>query len=233
MSGRRPLRLALAVALLVLGPLAHGESLPLPAPLEALLAALREACPGCVGPGFLPCGGTEIQYGNGFAPNALQGEPPRAYLLARAPTRKEVVAAVLGAKTDAVAGTLAAAFADLRLVVLEAGWQTVRVLAASAAPRIEVDPAQHACFLERPRDLGCCLGDGPADRGCLPKADSPSATLRFEDPAAGETLELRYPMAYEIRLHRRRGGRETLYWCQGWERAPLRGTAPSGPPRGQ
>ena len=89
--------------------------------------------------------------------------------------------------------------------------------------RRELERDRWRVLLERPRDLGCCLGDGPADRGCLPKADPPSATLSFEDAASGETLKLRYPMSRELQLRRRTAGGETLYWCHGWEHAPLRG----------
>jgi hypothetical protein len=64
----------------------------------------------------------------------------------------------------------------------------------STAPRIEVDPAQHACFRDPRRDANCCR-DGPSERGCRPKADPPSATLEFADAASGETLELRDPLA--------------------------------------
>ncbi len=155
----------------------------------------------------------------------MQGAPPRAYLLARAPTRSEVLDVAVHTPADAVVAALAKAVADLRLVVFDAAWRAPRVLAQSAAPHIEIDPAQQACFLARPNDLGCCLGDGPQASGCLPKADPPSATLRFDDPSPARhwRFATRYPASSSSAGGRARG--ETLYWCQGWERASLRGSA--------
>jgi hypothetical protein len=225
---RRSLRGLLALlALGALDPSAvRGEQLVLPVPLESVLAPLREACPGCIEAGFLPCGTPDVQYGRRFAATALQGDPPRAYLLARAPERKAVFAAATGTPIEAAPDAMARAFADLRLVVLDDAWRRVRVLPPSGEPRVELDTRQHACFRERPNDLGCCLGDGPQDRGCLPKADPPSVHLRFDDADTGETLALRYPMSREIQLRRRTPGRELLYWCHSFAHAPLRGSEP-------
>jgi len=225
------MRVVLLLAALTMSPPAHAESLPLPVPAESVLAPVAAACPGCVAPGFLPCGSPDVQYGGGFAPHAMQGAPPRAYLLARAPIQKEWLALVTGTSDDEVADALAARLAETRVVVLDDAWKNVRVLAPSEPARVEADPAQLACFREHPRDLGCCLGDGPADRGCLPKQDPPNARLRFDDPSTGEKLELRYPMSREVWLRRCVGGYDTLYWCQGWARAALRGPGPSEPGR--
>ena len=191
---------------------AAAETIVVPATLPA---AVAEVCPDCTD--VLPCGDPDVQYGKRFQGTAMQGTPPRAYLLAHAPTRTETNP-MLGKGTAAeLRQALADRMASARLLVIEADWATVRLLEADSAPEVTVREAQQACFADPARSLGCCLGDGPRSRGCLPKADPPTVRVSFRD--GNERLTLRYPVgAYEIRLNR---GRGIVYWCHGWERARL------------
>ncbi|MBX3603860.1 MAG: hypothetical protein KF788_01235 [Piscinibacter sp.] len=219
----RPVRAALALSLLAATTALPAQSLVVPPAAGDLAATLRDACPGCIEAGFLACGTPDVQLGRRWAGTALQGTPPRAYLVARAPTVGELMQRVRAAPPPQVRETLADAVTPVRLVVFDEDWRRVRVLAPSAPPSLAVDATQHACLHDRQLDAGCCLGDGPRSRGCLPKADPPSATLQFDDPASGETLRLRLPAGREVTLRRRAGeGPETLYWCQSWARARLR-----------
>jgi len=202
----------------------RAEVLPLPVPAEALLQPIAAACPDCVHRGFMPCGSADVQYGRGFAATAMLGEPPRAYLLAQTPVRAEALRLVKSGERAAAIEALQQRFAEARLVVVQDGWRTVRLLAPDATPRVAADPAQQACFRDSSRSLGCCLGDGGAAANCLPKADPPSVRLTFADPASGERLELRYPIGKgELSLRRHAAGRTILYWCQAWAPARLVG----------
>ncbi|MEQ9640145.1 MAG: hypothetical protein RIM84_08985 [Alphaproteobacteria bacterium] len=191
---------------------ALAETILVPASLPP---AVAEVCPDCNE--VLPCGDPDVQYGKTFQRTAMQGEPARAYLLTRAPTRRDTNP-LLGQGTAAEArAALSQRLGAVRLLVIEADWATVRLLQPDGAPDVTVREDQHACFADPARGLGCCLGDGPRSQGCLPKADPPTAIVSFTDGA--ERLRLRYPVgAYEIRLHR---GRGTVYWCHGWDRATL------------
>jgi hypothetical protein len=220
------MRRLVAFALVVTGTtLARAEVLVLPAAASGIVSRIAEACPACVAPGFLPCGGPDVQYGRAFAQHALQGEPARGYLLGRAPVSAELAPLVREPDLERAMQALADAFAPTRLVVIEDAWQEVRVLAPHGAPSVKFDAAQHACFRDPARSMSCCLGDGPADRGCLPKADPPTVQLHFDDAVAGEAVAMRWPVgAGELKLRRSEtsGGRETLYWCHKSARAPLR-----------
>lgn len=211
------------LAALTLGAPASAEVLHLPVAPETLLERLAGDCPDCVGQGFLPCGSADVQYGQRFAETAMQGEPPRAYLLARAPVSAELVPLLSAESAASVVTSFGELFEPLRLIVVDEGWQDPRLLSPSGPAEISVDPEQQACFRDPTRGLGCCLGDGPRDQGCLPKADPPSVRLEFDDPASGERLKLRYPVGKgEITLQRAGGtGPAALYWCQQWTRAQL------------
>lgn len=202
---------------------AGAEELAVPVPPGPLLEQLAGDCPDCVSRGFLPCGSAEVQYGQTFAATAMQGEPGRAYLLARAPVADELAPILSEGSAADVVAAFEHRFGPLRLVVVDEGWQDPRLLAPAEPAEITVDPEQQACFSDPARGLGCCLGDGPRDQGCLPKADPPSVRFRFEDPANGERLSLRYPVGKgEITLRRAvADGQDVLYWCQQWARAEL------------
>ena len=191
---------------------ALAESIVVPATLPPAVAA---ACPDCTA--VLPCGNPDVQYGRKFQATAMQGSPPRAYLLAGAPLRGPLNPLLGQGTADELKQALAQRIGATRLLVVEADWATVRLLEPQGEPQVTVRPDQQACFAERERDWGCCLGDGPASAGCLPKADPPTVVLTFMD--GDERLALRYPVgAYEIRLRR---GRGTVYWCHGWAAARL------------
>ena len=212
------LLLALLAAALATG--LKAETIGVSAP-DDLAAAIAADCPDCAAQGYLPCGTPDVAYGQRFPATAMQGRPERAYLLARAPVSKELTPYLAAESVDALAAGFRARFAPLRLVVIEADWRTARTLAPIGPPRIHADPAQQACFRDPGRSASCCLGDGPRDRGCLPKADPPSASFTFLDPVAEERLTLRYPVGRgEVSL-RRAGDGGALYWCHKWTRAGL------------
>ena len=208
---------ALIAACLVAGA-ARAETLVLPA---AAVAAIAEACPDCAATGLLPCGTPDVAYGRKFQGTAMQGDPPRAYLLASAPVSAELTPLLAGPDAATVADDLARRFQSLKVLTVEADWRRVRLLEPEGAPAVAVDPEQQACFRDPARGLGCCLGDGPSSAGCLPKADPPSAELRFRDGDA--TLRLRYPVGKgETTLRRPTAAGQVLYWCHKWARAGLR-----------
>lgn len=205
-------RFLIALALVVLALPARAEHIVVPASLPPAVAAI---CPDCTE--ALPCGDPDVQYGRRFQGTAMQGTPPRAYLLVRGPTRGELNPLLGQGTADELRRALGQRVGATRLLAIEADWTTVRLLAPVGAPKVTVRDDQHACFAERTHDRGCCLGDGPASMGCLPKADPPTVVLTYVD--GDERLSLRYPVgANEIRLKR---GRGTVYWCHGWDRARL------------
>lgn len=201
---------------------AKAETLVLPQAAAAAPSQIDAACPECAAPGFLPCGTGDVQYGRRFKTTAMQGEPQRAYLLAKAPEAGELRPLLAGPDPKSVADDFVQRFQRLRLVVFENGWTQARVLAPLAAPAVKVDPDQQACFRDPARGTACCLGDGPRDLGCLPKADPPTVRLAFQDDAQKERLSLRYPIGRgEARLTRTGADGSTLYWCHRWKRARL------------
>jgi hypothetical protein len=198
-----------ALALLLAAP-ALAETIVVPASLPPALAA---ACPDC--DTVLPCGDPDVQLGKRFEPTAMQGEPRRAYLLLHGPIRNELASLLGQGSTDDLKQTLAQRIGAIRLLAVEADWTTLRVLEPEGVAA-HADPVQQACFADPARGLGCCLGDGPRDRGCLPKADPPSVTISFRD--GNEALKLRYPVGKgEVTIRRGR----LVYWCLAWARATL------------
>lgn len=212
-----------AVAFALAQPPASAETLALPAAAAHFESQIADDCPGCAERGFLPCGAPDVQYGRRFARAAMQGAPPRAYLLANAPTARELRPLLTGADAPTVAREIAERFREIRLILIEDAWTTARVLTPVDAGRMRVDAAQQACFRDPKRSRACCLGDGPRDMGCLPKADPPTMTLVFQDDATRERLSLRYPVGRgEATLRRATAsGGKAIYWCHKWARARI------------
>ena len=199
----------LALVFVCVAGTARAESIIVPTTLPPALAA---ACPDCTT--VLPCGDPDVQLGRRFEKTALQGEPPRAYLLLDGPVRNDLTELLGQGSADDLKRALIEKVGTIRLLAVEADWATVRVLEPTDVAAT-ADPAQQACFADPTKDRGCCLGDGPAGT-CLPKADPPSVTMSFRD--GNETLVLRYPVGKgEVTVRR---GRQ-VYWCLAWVRARL------------
>lgn len=217
------MRLLFGLAWLLIALPAAAETMRLPTAAGPALHALEAACPSCVATGVLPCGTPDVAYGRRFPKTAMQGAPLRAYLLAEAPEAGELRPLLASANAASVADGFAARFKGLRLVVIEQDWRAMRVLAPSEPGKTQVDPVQQACFRDPKREIACCLGDGPRDQGCLPKADPPTYRVIFQDDIARERLSLSYPVGRgEAKLSRAQaGGGRSLYWCHKWKRAEI------------
>ena len=123
-------RLLLGLGLWLLAAAAAAETIVVPATLPP---AVAELCPDCTD--VLPCGNPDVQYGRKFQGTAMQGTPPRAYLLAHAPTRAETNPMLGQGTADELKRALANKLDDVRLLVVEADWATVRLLAPDGVRR--------------------------------------------------------------------------------------------------
>ena len=184
--------------------------------LAALIDAIDRACPECRSQGLSPCGTADIQAGRKFAKTLFQGKPKRGYLLSFVMTHRAFFEALRTPDRDGFLVSMSERFAATRLIVLDAGFETARVLPPPSSVEVRYSPEHHKCFGIDRKSSSCCLGDGGSDRTCLPKADSPRVFLSFSDPGAGETLKVTWaPIAGASKLVRTpaAGAHETLYYC--------------------
>ncbi|MBM3483936.1 MAG: hypothetical protein FJX66_11620 [Alphaproteobacteria bacterium] len=194
--------------------------------LGALVEAIDQACPECRTQGLSPCGTADIQVGKRFAKTLFQGKPPRGYLLSFLMAHGAFFDALRTPDRDEFLQSLAERFASARLISLDEGFKSARVLAPPSNVDVQYSPEHHRCFGVDRKSTSCCLGDGGDDRSCPPKADSPRVFLTFDDPEAGETLNVTWaPIAGASKLKRAptAGGRGTLYYCLTNDAGALKG----------
>ncbi len=205
--------LLLAALCWVLPAAGQGLSMP-PDRRQALIDTIDDNCPDCRRSGFVACGGPAVGAGQAFAATALQGAPPRGYLVGFVMTGDEFRKVVRGTPLTALVEGLEHRFARARLVVLEGGFARARVL--DQTPRVEVTmPAElHSCVADPARPWGCCAGAGCGRECCEKALGSPKVTLHWVDSMVGE--EVRFEFRHgngEARLERVAGPRRTTYFC--------------------
>lgn len=220
-----------ALALLLLAFLLCGEAAPAAAQAlvlppdgrEALLRQVDDACPDCRRVGFVLCGGPRVGPGPAFAPSALQGVPPRGYLIGFVMTGAEFRDVVRGTRLTPLLEGLERRFARTPLLVLEDRFSGVRRVDQFPRVAVEVPAPLHACVANTARPWGCCTGRGCGAECCEKALGSPFVTLTWVDPPTREEIrfEFRHGIG-ESRLVRRSGGRRTLYHCATDRRYGLR-----------
>ncbi|MBI3709574.1 MAG: hypothetical protein HY246_18135 [Proteobacteria bacterium] len=192
---------------------AGAETLTLPAG-SPILGQISGACPTCLDAGFFACGGRHIGYGRAFAPNALQGDPARGYLVTFVMHGAEFRALARQTPRDGLVATLTARFAAARLVVIGEDLAAARVL--PAAPKVEVSfpEALHRCVYDTRKPWGCCVG-GCGDGECCEKSlGSPRVELSWEEDTHGERLRFRFDhVAGGSTLTRETAKGRILYYC--------------------
>lgn len=209
-------RLSLLVVLLSFAAFpAWASDLWLPASAgETLRAALERDCPNCLERGLVACGAAEVQPGRRFARHFFQGTPRRGFLLTFAMSHATFRAALRGEDRESVVATLGARFEETRLVVVEDGFEAARVLPRAASVEVVYATVHHRCLGIERRTWSCCLGDGGADRTCLPKADAPHVVMTWKDAVTGEAIVATYtPVPGFSRLARSGPRGTTLYYC--------------------
>jgi hypothetical protein len=175
---------------------------------------IRRECGECAKKGFIACGSANVQPGKRFARTAMQGKPPRGYLVEAVITGGEF--RDLARKTashQALVASIRSRFAAARLVVLEPKGRRARVLPPPESVDVIFPEPLYACVRDRAKPWGCCVGEC-GNECCEKDLGSPSVTLRWTDSEVQEEVAFKFHhMAGFSRLARRGGGREVLYYC--------------------
>lgn len=213
----RPLRFV--ALLLVLGAVtlpAWSSDLVLPrSTANTLAAAIERGCAECLLQGLSPCGTADIQVGKRYAKQVFQGKPRRGYLVSFVMRHAQFRTALVDPDRARVEVAMIERFNRARLIVVEDGFGTARVLPAPDTVIVQYSADHHRCLGIDKRSWSCCLGDGGSDRSCLPKANAPRVHLSWQDIIGGEVLAFTYvPMPGFSLLERRNAtGTTTQYYC--------------------
>ena len=177
-------------AALIAAATASAAELPLPSGAADALRTIAATCPACERDGYLACGSPEVAWGRGFASHALLGRPPRAYLVASAPTGEEFRRLARSTIFAELPVVLHHRFAGARLVVWDDGFTNVRVLASPTKVAVGFSEALHACVYGTQKPWGCCVAESCAEECCEKDLGSPTVTLEWRD--GDETITLHY-----------------------------------------
>lgn len=175
---------------------------------------IRRECRECAEKGFIACGSAAVQPGRRFARTALQGKPPRGYLVEAVITGAEFrdLARRITPHAELVAA-IRSRFATARLVVLESKGQKARVLPPPESVHVVFPEPLHACVRDRTKPWGCCTGEC-RDECCEKDLGSPHVTLTWADAAEREDVTFKFHHGTGFsQLLRRGAGREWLYSC--------------------
>jgi hypothetical protein len=192
---------------------------------NALAAAIEKNCAECLLQGLSPCGTADIQVGKRFAKQVFQGTPKRGYLVSFIMRHAQFRAALVDPDRAKVEAAMVERFSRARLIVLEDGFKTARVLPSPDTVIVQYSAEHHRCLGIDKRNWSCCLGDGGADRTCLPKANAPRILLSWEDALGGDILAFTYVPVPGLSLLERRNaaGDTTLYYCLTDDAGTLKG----------
>jgi hypothetical protein len=179
-----------AVAVVIAATAARAAELTLPRAAAEPLRTIAAACPECEHDGYLACGSPEVAWGRGFAAHAPLGRPPRAYLVASAPTGEEFRTLARSTPFTELPAVLHHRFAAARLVVWDDGFTAARVLASPSKVAVGFSWRLHACLYGTEKPWGCCVAEHCDDQCCEKDLGSPTVTLEWKD--GDESLTLHY-----------------------------------------
>lgn len=201
----------MAALLMLSASATFAATLRLPPQLRRAPEAIARQCPECVARGFMTCGTADVAYGKRFARTALQGRPPRGYLVSFVMSGDDFRGLARHAAYDALTATLRERFAQARLIVLEA--PAARVLPPPRSVTVEFPPSLHACVHDSQKPWGCCLAANCRNECCEKSLGSPTVVLTWNDAETRESIELTFHHGTGFSRLRRRGAREALYYC--------------------
>jgi len=184
------IRLVAVAAAVVAAATAHAAELTLPSGAAEARRSIAAACPACERDGYLACGSAEVAWGRGFAAHALLGRPPRAYLVASAPTGEEFRRLARSTIFAELPVVLHHRFAAARLVVWDDGFTAARVLPSPSTVAVGFSEALHACLYGTEKPWGCCVAGHCEDECCEKDLGSPTVTLEWKD--GDETITFHY-----------------------------------------
>lgn len=208
---------ALAVVLtaawvLLGGPAQATYTLQMPPQLRRAGEQIARQCPECMTTGFLTCGTADVAYGKRFARTALQGRPPRGYLVSFVMSGNEFRDLARRTPYEPLVATLRERFTRARLVILEA--PGARVLPPPDLVRADVPPPLHACVHGSSKPWGCCVAANCHDECCEKALGSPTVTLTWTDPQSRDATVLTFHHATGFSRLEHRGRRGSLlYYC--------------------
>ena len=211
----------LALAFVLLATPVSAAELPLPPSARDLVATIAAACPECAKRGYTPCGSPDIQWGKGVAPNALLGTPRRTYLVTFTMRGEDFRAFARNTEYAALLRTYRDRFAGSRLVVIEDGWSSARVLTSPARVAVGFPKPLHMCVFESNLPWACCASADCKQECCEKSLGSPEVALTWTD--ADETITYHYSHTIGISwLDRRKGDQSTRFACLNDSKGELR-----------
>ena len=200
----------LVLASLLLAAPSFAAPLRLPSSAQSLPAAIAATCPDCAHAGYTPCGSPDVQWGTRFAPHAFLGTPRRAYLVTFTMHGDAFRALARRTGYATLVTTLRERFARSRLVVVEDGFASARVLAEPRAVAVAFPRPLHACVHGSERPWACCSDCG--SECCEKGLGSPTIALTWND--GDETITFHWNHTIGVAwLDRRAGERRTRYAC--------------------
>lgn len=176
---------------------------------NGLLENIPAVCPECGANGYTACGDDKIGFGKTFSRHVWLGHPARGYLLDGAVSAAELRQLIAGeSNLPQRKAALEARYAKLRLLVLETGFSSVRLLGVPEQVKVDIPIPLQVCLADMGKRWGCCVANACHDECCEKDLGSPVIALSWNDKATGE--QLRYSGTNLRRFSR--GGSE-LYWC--------------------